>query len=142
MSQNIKLPKNAIPNRYEIDLDIDLENFKYAGKETIYIEVVDDSTEIQLNSLGIDIVNAFVENDEGIHIDTSVNYINEEEKIALSFEEVVKAGDWKLYINFNATIVDDLRGFYRSSFKNEDNEDVWIATTQFEPTAARMAFPC
>ena len=39
MSQNIKLPKNAIPNRYEIDLDIDLENFKYAGKETIYIEV-------------------------------------------------------------------------------------------------------
>ena len=68
MSQNIKLPKNAIPNRYEIDLDIDLENFKYAGKETIYIEVVDDSTEIQLNSLGIDIVNAFVENDEGIHI--------------------------------------------------------------------------
>ena len=66
MSQNIKLPKNAIPNRYEIDLDIDLENFKYAGKETIYIEVVDDSTEIQLNSLGIDIVNAFVENDEGI----------------------------------------------------------------------------
>ena len=142
MSQNIKLPKNAIPNRYEIDLDIDLENFKYTGKETIYIEVVDDSTEIQLNSLGIDIVNAFVENDEGIHIDASVNYINEEEKIALSFEEVVKAGDWKLYINFNATIVDDLRGFYRSSFKNEDNEDVWIATTQFEPTAARMAFPC
>ena len=55
MSQNIKLPKNAIPNRYEIDLDIDLENFKYAGKETIYIEVVDDSTEIQLNSLGIDL---------------------------------------------------------------------------------------
>ena len=142
MSQNIKLPKNAIPNRYEIDLDIDLENFKYTGKETIYIEVVDDSTEIQLNSLGIDIVNAFVENDEGSHIDASVNYINEEEKIALSFEEVVKAGDWKLYINFNATIVDDLRGFYRSSFKNEDNEDVWIATTQFEPTAARMAFPC
>ena len=142
MSQNIKLPKNAIPNRYEIDLDIDLENFKYAGKETIYIEVVDDSTEIQLNSLGIDIVNAFVENDEGSHIDASVNYIDEEEKIALSFEEVVKAGDWKLYINFNATIVDDLRGFYRSSFKNEDNEDVWIATTQFEPTAARMAFPC
>ena len=142
MSQNIKLPKNAIPNRYEIDLDIDLENFEYSGKETIYIEVVDDSTEIQLNSLGIDIVNAFVENDEGIHIDASVNYINEEEKIALSFEEIVKAGDWKLYINFNATIVDDLRGFYRSSFKNEDNEDVWIATTQFEPTAARMAFPC
>ena len=56
-------------------------------------------------------------------------------------KEIVKAGDWKLYINFNA-IVDDLRGFYRSSFKNEDNEDVWIATTQFEPTAARMAFPC
>ena len=66
----------------------------------------------------------------------------EEERVSLIFEDKVTQGDWQLYLDFKATIVDELRGFYRSSFKDSENKDVWIATTQFEPTAARMAFPC
>ena len=142
MTKKNRLPKIAIPNRYEINLDVDIENFKYKGDEVIYIEIVEDTAEIELNALGIQVQNAFVENDNNIHHEASVNYIKEEEKIILTFEETVKAGDWKLYINFDAQIVDDLRGFYRSSFKDSKGLQKWIATTQFEPTAARMAFPC
>ena len=142
MTKKNRLPKIAIPNRYEINLDVDIENFIYKGDEVIYIEIVEDTAEIELNALGIQVQNAFVENDNNMHHEASVNYIKEEEKIILTFEETVKAGDWKLYISFDAQIVDDLRGFYRSSFKDSKGLQKWIATTQFEPTAARMAFPC
>ncbi len=142
MNQNIRLPKTAVPNRYEINLDINLNQFNYRGKEIVFLEVVDETKELQLHALGIDIKSVFIENDSGEHIDASVDYLPEEEKISLIFENEITKGDWQLYLEFEAEIVDELRGFYRSSFKDKDDKDVWIATTQFEPTAARMAFPC
>ena len=142
MNQNILLPKLAIPNRYEIHLDIDLENFTYNGSETIFIEVVEDTTELQLNSVGLIVNSCFVENDNGAHIDGSVNYLKDDERILLNFEDSIETGDWKLYIDFTGNVVDDLRGFYRSKFIDKNSEEKTIATTQFEPTAARMAFPC
>ncbi len=142
MDQNIRLPKVAIPNRYEIHLDVDLDNFSYIGKEIIYLEIVDQTNEIQLNSLGIIINGAFLENDSGQHVEATVNYLSEEERISLSLEEKINPGDWKLFINFQATITNDLRGFYRSSYSDENGVQRWIGTTQFEPTGARLAFPC
>ena len=142
MNENIRLPKIAVPHRYEINLDINLDEFSYTGKEVVFLEIVDETKELQLHSLGIDIENAFIENDSGEHIEALINYLPEEERVSLIFEDKVTQGDWQLYLDFKATIVDELRGFYRSSFKDSENKDVWIATTQFEPTAARMAFPC
>ena len=142
MNENIRLPKTAIPNRYEINLDINLDQFNYRGKEIVFLEVVDETKELQLHAQGIDIKSVFIENDSGEHIDASVDYLPEEERISLVFENEITKGDWQLYLEFEAEIVDELRGFYRSSFKDKDDKDVWIATTQFEPTAARMAFPC
>ena len=142
MNENIRLPKTAIPNRYEINLDISLDQFKYKGKEIVFLEIVDETKELQLNALGIDVGSAFIENDSGEHIEASVDYLPDEERISLVFEDQVTKGDWQLYLEFEAKIVDELRGFYRSSFKDKDDNDIWIATTQFEPTAARMAFPC
>ena len=140
MNENIRLPKIAIPNRYEINLDIFLDQFKYKGKEIVFLEIVDETKELQLNALGINVVNAFIENDMGEHIEASIDYLPEQERISLVFEDQVTKGDWQLYLEFEAEIVDELRGFYRSSFKDKDDKDIWIATTQFEPTAARMAF--
>ena len=53
MTKKNRLPKIAIPNRYEINLDVDIENFIYKGDEVIYIEIVEDTAEIELNALGI-----------------------------------------------------------------------------------------
>ena len=85
MNENIRLPKIAIPHRYEINLDIHLEDFSYAGKEVVFLEIVDETKELQLHSLGIEIENAFIENDSGEHIEASVNYLPEEEKVLLIF---------------------------------------------------------
>ncbi len=54
MNKNIRLPKIAIPQRYEINLDINLEEFSYTGKEVVFLEIVDETKELQLHSLGIE----------------------------------------------------------------------------------------
>ena len=71
-----------------------------------------------------------------------VNYIEEDEKIVFESQETLSEGVYELYLEFNSEITNDLKGFYKSSYMSEDGEKKWIATTQFEPTAARSAFPC
>ena len=71
MNENIRLPKIAVPHRYEINLDINLDEFSYTGKEVVFLEIVDETKELQLHSLGIDIENAFIENDSGEHVLTN-----------------------------------------------------------------------
>ena len=47
-----------------------------------------------------------------------------------------------LHVRFRGVLNDQLRGFYRSTFKDEAGNDKVIAVTQFESTSARRAFPC
>lgn len=35
-----------------------------------------------------------------------------------------------------------MSGFYTSNYKDEDGNEEWLVTTQFQPISARHAFPC
>jgi aminopeptidase 2 len=67
-----------------------------------------------------------------------------DEVLKLTLQKPLSAGqDVKLYLEFESELNDKMKGFYRSHFKNEETgEDRVMATTQFEATDARMAFPC
>ena len=47
-----------------------------------------------------------------------------------------------MHARFSGALNDRLTGFYRSAFTTEDGTERVIATTQFEATHARRAFPC
>lgn len=47
-----------------------------------------------------------------------------------------------LSIEYQGIINDKLRGFYRTRNVAPDGSTVFAAVTQFEPVAARLAFPC
>ena len=63
-------------------------------------------------------------------------------RITLAFEAAPGPG-WTLHIWRSAgTINDKLRGFYRSTYTDDDGREHVIATTQMQATDARRAFPC
>ena len=136
-----RLPKSTYPNRYEIELDVDLDKFSYTGTQKVDLNVVETTNKIVLNSVGIEVTKAKIQNTEQ-DISLEVSYIEEDEKIVFESEEVLSKGLYELYLEFNSEITNDLKGFYKSSYMSEGGEKKWIATTQFEPTAARSAFPC
>ncbi|XP_068631132.1 membrane alanyl aminopeptidase-like [Battus philenor] len=50
---------------------------------------------------------------------------------------------YTLSISFGAPLRTDMYGIYRSWFRNNSTDDVrWMASTQFQATSARSAFPC
>ncbi|XP_047984084.1 membrane alanyl aminopeptidase-like isoform X2 [Leguminivora glycinivorella] len=50
---------------------------------------------------------------------------------------------YTLTITFEAPMRDDMYGIYKSWFRNQYNDSVsWMASTQFQATSARRAFPC
>ncbi|NXI41979.1 ERAP1 aminopeptidase, partial [Galbula dea] len=65
------------------------------------------------------------------------------EQVALLTAEPLRAGHrYALSIQYNANLSSSLHGFYKSTYRSRDGELRALAVTHFEPTAARMAFPC
>lgn len=63
--------------------------------------------------------------------------------LILGGDGLVVGSNYTLVMSFVGKLKDDLTGYYRSSFKDPmTGEKRWIASTQFESTHAREAFPC
>ncbi|MFY4727735.1 M1 family metallopeptidase, partial [Nitrospira sp. BLG_2] len=64
------------------------------------------------------------------------------QRVEFSFQEPLRPGEWRLHLSFHGKLNDQLRGFYRSTYKDVLGTQQTLAATQFEATDARRAFPC
>ena len=138
----VVLPENVRPVHYQITLQPDMEKFTFDGLVLIDIGVKEATSEIVLNSDEIAVHAAFLSKDGRSARATSINLDSDTETVALVFDEPVQAGPAQLEIRFTGELNDKLRGFYRSQYINPEGEVSYLATTQFEATDARRAFPC
>ncbi|XP_058813856.1 aminopeptidase N [Topomyia yanbarensis] len=68
--------------------------------------------------------------------------VDSKQFFVLKLKQMLQAGErYTVHIKFDGILNDYLQGFYRSSYTVK-NETRWLATTQFQPTDARRAFPC
>jgi puromycin-sensitive aminopeptidase len=137
-----KLPKTVHPERYQIRLTPDLVAFTFDGEETITIRIVEPIKEIVLNAAELKIHSAAVVAHDGRMLTgtTTLDEINE--RAIFTFPETLSPGPWQLRLSFAGILNDKLHGFYRSSYKDANGQDKMLASTQFESTDARRAFPC
>ena len=139
-----RLPRNAVPRRYELTFRPDLAAGRFTGSAAIDLELVEASSEIVCNAAELDISSAALRRRAGDDATPlAVRMLPEHERAVLSTDAAELApGDYVLELDFGAELNDKLRGFYRSTFEGSDGELQSIATTQFESTYARKAFPC
>jgi len=140
--QSYRLPRHTVPERYEIRIEPDLVNFTFAGQETITLTIAEPVDQLVLNALELEISKATLTNIKGESFDATVELDAETERAHISTGSRLEAGTWKLSLTFKGILNDKLHGFYRSTFKDENGVKKVIATTQFEATDARRAFPC
>ena len=137
-----RLPTMVTPERYELTLAPDLSNWTFTGEEKVLVNVHEPVREIVLNAAELDLSAVSLRAADGKVLLASARLDAENEQATLSFAETVPAGRHELQIRFSGILNDKLHGFYRSTYKDENGLEKRLASTQFESTDARRAFPC
>ncbi len=140
-----RLPEGVIPRHYRIELSPDLEAATFSGSVSIDIEVVTAQDQITLNAAELQIQAAQLVSDQGEAIDLDHSLVTDSQRLILARRDegsYFRPGHARLVICFEGTLNDQLRGFYRSTYRDDGGDVYTIATTQFESTDARKAFPC
>jgi puromycin-sensitive aminopeptidase len=138
-----RLPRTVLPDRYELTLTPDLGAATFAGEERVTVRVVSPVRQIALNAIELEILTAeFASDDGSVALSGSVFYDEVEERAIIDLDATAEAGVWHLHVTFTGILNDKLHGFYRSTFQDAGGTEQVIATTQFEATDARRAFPC
>ncbi|MDZ4833251.1 MAG: M1 family metallopeptidase [Candidatus Melainabacteria bacterium] len=140
--KSFRLKPTVVPRRYELRLAADLEGLRFSGRETIEVLVKETTDRIVLNAVDLRFLDVYVESNDGTRLNGSVEEDRETELVALVFDGVLGCGIWHLKIAFAGELSEKLRGFYRSIWVDQEGERHTIASTHFEPTHARRAFPC
>ncbi len=136
-----RLPPIVVPRRYDIRLEPDLQSGTFTGSEEITIDVREDTREIVLNAIDLEVRSAVLHvAEQALGCEIGLDPLLE--RLHLTFTESVPAGSHRLALTFAGTLNDQLRGFYRSTYESGDGRKHTLAVTQFEATDARRAFPC
>ena len=135
-----RLPRHALPSRYEVRLEPDLEAATFTGSVLIDVDVAESDPTVEglvLNSAELTIHSARIDGAEATFVVDP-----ELERVSVSCGAPLSAGAHRVELDFDGTINDRLRGFYRSTFVDADGVERVIATTQMQSTDCRRAFPC
>ncbi|XP_069972068.1 aminopeptidase N-like [Penaeus vannamei] len=146
--ENYRLPTSLDPLHYVVKLQPHVNgNFSIMGHVEIEMVVLEKTSNITLHMAEITVYDDTIvlknkadQNDLQIkdhEYDPSREFfiVHLAEELSVN-TEVVLSMDFEGYLN------DELRGFYRSTYTNENGDQIMLAATQFQPTDARRAFPC
>lgn len=134
-----RLPRTAIPSRYDVTLEPDLGAGTFRGHVRAVFEATSEHPlpSIVLNAIELDIQRCEVDG-------ASARFQLEpgSERLVVTPTVPLQPGSHTLAVEFHGVLNDKLRGFYRSTFRDDQGRERVIATTQMQATDCRRAFPC
>ena len=136
------LPLDVNPKQYVLELEPNFDDFTFTGSESIELDVVQSTDRIVLNSMEIEIQSGAVSANGSDQQAREIAFDTDAETVTFVFDSALPAGPATLAIGFTGELNDKLRGFYRSNYQDLDGAEKFLASTQFESTDARRAFPC
>lgn len=141
LSKNVRLTKSVLPVHYKLTIHPDLDAFTFSGTEIIDVVIQSPTKTLTLHSADIEILSAFWEVGKSKLMEAKITYSPKQETVTFAFPKTIQKGKGKLHLEFRGLITEKLRGFYRSQYTH-NGKTKHLATTQFESTDARRAFPC
>ncbi|XP_078070888.1 endoplasmic reticulum aminopeptidase 1-like [Mustelus asterias] len=144
----IRLPENIVPVHYDLFIHPNLTTLTFSASVRIEVFVKSDTNSIILHSKNLEIIKTNIapvkkDGTSGSESDLHLLEYPPFEQIALQAGVPLHSGNtYLINIDYIANLSESFHGFYKSTYKTQDGELSVLASTQFEPTAARMAFPC
>ncbi|XP_076253121.1 glutamyl aminopeptidase-like isoform X3 [Rhynchophorus ferrugineus] len=133
-----RLPKTVSPSVYDLYLYPDLETGLFKGTVIISVNINEPTSSILLHSNKLNITSVTVKGEPAnFSVDEKYETLEISKKDGTQFTSTFD----NIAIQFNGDMKNRLVGLYTSSYTSLGNSTT-IATSKFEPTYARQAFPC
>jgi puromycin-sensitive aminopeptidase len=131
-----RLPAGVRPTRYDVQLRPTLETAAFTGQVEISLTIEHDTDTLVLNAAELGITSCAIDG-------TAATWELDEqtERMVVHAANTVTAGTCVLSVTFDGVLNDKLRGFYRSTYIDDDGNEQVIAATQMQATDCRRAFP-
>ncbi|XP_056106759.1 alanyl (membrane) aminopeptidase b, tandem duplicate 1 [Rhinichthys klamathensis goyatoka] len=147
-----RLPQTLSPLTYNVTLwprlklDPTSGLFIFTGMSSVIFRCVEKTDLVLIHSNKLNMTKPVTLKALGSQPAPSIDSIVMYEKtqyMVIKLKESLTAGErYELYTEFVGELADDLGGFYRSEYDDENGVRKVVATTQMQATDARKAFPC
>mmetsp|Transcript_2941 Transcript_2941/g.13828 ORF Transcript_2941/g.13828 Transcript_2941/m.13828 type:complete len:688 (-) Transcript_2941:883-2946(-) len=148
-SKRVVLPKNAKPSHYDLEFSPDLFPAEgsvptFEGSATIHVKLLEATNTIVLNAKELNVTSGSICSSDDFCVRAEISLDTKTQTVTLTVPDSLNPGDYKIDASFSGVLNDKMMGFYRSEYKDplDSSKKKFMAVTQFEPTDARMAFPC
>lgn len=139
---SMRLPKTIFPLHYDLNIHPNLTTLDFTGVVRIELDVLEDTGVIVLHAKQMQISGALLLAPEGARPLRVLEYPRFHQLALLSDSVLTKGRKYEVQLEFAANLSDSYHGFYKSSYRTSSGEVRILASTQFEATFARGAFPC
>uniref|UniRef100_H0VNK8 Aminopeptidase n=2 Tax=Cavia porcellus TaxID=10141 RepID=H0VNK8_CAVPO len=142
----MRLPEHVIPVHYDLMIHANLSTLTFQGTTEIQVTASQPTSAIILHSHNLQISKATLRkgvgqgpSEETLRV---LEYHPHEQVAFLAVEPLLVGLPYTVVIDYAGNLSLTFHGFYKSTYRTKNGEERVLASTQFEPIAARMAFPC
>uniref|UniRef100_A0A3Q2YPF2 Aminopeptidase n=1 Tax=Hippocampus comes TaxID=109280 RepID=A0A3Q2YPF2_HIPCM len=139
---HMRLPQTVVPVHYDLTIHPNLTTLSFTGVVRIQLDVLEETKAIILHAKQLKTFNVKLKTSEGLRSLEVIENSVYQQLALLSHEVIPKGRDYEVHMEFAANLSDSFHGFYKSSYRTSSGELRTLASTQFEATFARTAFPC
>ena len=137
----IRLPFHIKAEHYDLIIETDLVNLKFNGSVVATLNVVKKTRTVVLHEKLLNSkFNKLVDKNGKLYKLENRSKHADLEYVVYQFKQQLRPGTYQIFVDFDATLATNMAGYYVSSYQ-KDNSTHYLATTQFEPTDCRKAFP-
>nr|AAH45983.1 Zgc:56194 [Danio rerio] len=141
----MRLPDTIYPLHYNLLIHPNLTSLDFTGSVQIQIEVLQDTKTVILHSKNLQIssarlLDANIAQQQPLKV---LEYPYFQQIALVSDKALLKRGHvYSVELHFAANLSESFHGFYKSTYRTSKGDVRVVASTQFEATSARAAFPC
>uniref|UniRef100_A0A3Q2Q843 Aminopeptidase n=1 Tax=Fundulus heteroclitus TaxID=8078 RepID=A0A3Q2Q843_FUNHE len=138
----MRLPTTVRPLHYDLTIHPNLTTLDFTGVVRISLDVQEDAGAVVLHAKQMRVSGAVLLAPEGVRPLRVLEYPRFHQLALLPDSVLTKGRRYEVQLEFAANLSDSFHGFYKGSYRTSGGEVRVIASTQFEATFARGAFPC